>query len=326
VTDFTGLAPGHYEFQAVYVPAAGDNVNLGASSACGTEPILLTTQASVTTTLSPQGPVAAGTSITDTAHLMGVVNTGQPGTVTISAYAGTGAGACTGTAAASGTAPPVTVSGDYAVTDFTGLAPGHYEFQAVYVPAAGDNVNLGASSTCGDEPMQVNSPVVSQITPTNTTCTQFSQGQASTQGPITYSTKGTTISQVAPGVIFYWVKIQVPSGGTFPATQTFTITQSTTYTPTTGTQYFAKASGSFAYDKNCNTLSTTIGGTDPSRTVTFTAAAPGTYFIGIKYSPDSIVGSGPAATHSVLPNNNYLYTFQTTGVAGSTSTVALNHK
>ncbi len=128
---------------------------------------------------------------------------------------------------------------------------------------------------------------VSQITPTQTTCAQFASGTASTQGPITYSTKGTKISQTAPGVIFYWVKVTVSSAGT----QTFTIMQSTTYSPTTGTKLFAVASGSFAYNGNCNTLATTIGGTNASRTVTFTAAAAGTYFIGIKYTTSAVVGS-----------------------------------
>ena len=76
---------------------------------------------------------------------------------------------------------------------------------------------------------------------------------------------------------------------------------------------------------NCNTLSTTITGTNADRKVVFTAAAAGTYYIGIKYSTKDIVGSGPAATKFVPPFN-YQYTFSTTGVAGSTSALALNHR
>src|SRR5262249_38697923 len=148
--------------------------------------------------------------------------------------------------------------------------------------------------------------IVSQITPTNTTCGQFASGNAATQGPITYSTQGTTISQAAPGVIFYWVRITVSS----PGTQTFHVTQTTTYNPTTGTKLFGIANGSFAYDGSCNTLPTTITGTDADRQVVFTAATAGTYFIGLKYSPNDVVGSGPAAT-SFVPPFNYLYTFST---------------
>ena len=45
----------------------------------------------------------------------------------------------------------------------------------------------------------------------------------------------------------------------------------------------------------------------------------------IKYTTNAIVGSGPAATKFVSPQN-YLYTFSTSGVSGSSNTLALNHK
>jgi uncharacterized repeat protein (TIGR01451 family) len=155
---------------------------------------------------------------------------------------------------------------------------------------------------------------VSQITPTNTTCAQFASGTAGTLGAVTYSTKGTTISTDNPGVFFYWVKVTVPTAGP----QAFFVTQSTTYHPTSGTNLFALAAGSSAYDGSCNTLSTTITGGNDNLKVAFNAPAPGTYFIGIKYSTKSIVGSAPATT-------NYVYTFTTTGVGGSISKINLNH-
>jgi hypothetical protein len=198
------------------------------------------------------------------------------------------------------------------------LAAGPYSFQATY---SGDANYGGSTSPC--EPFTVKAPPpISQITPTNTTCAQFSSGSAATQGPITYSTKGTTISQAAPGVIFYWVKVTASAG------QTFTINQTTTYKPNGTTQVlFAKASGSFAYNANCGTLSNKITGTNGALSVTFATA--GTYFIGIKYSPTSVVGTGPAAV-KFTPPFNYQYTFSTstggTTLPGSTNTVALNHK
>jgi hypothetical protein len=67
---------------------------------------------------------------------------------------------------------------------------------------------------------------------------------------IAYATKGTTISEDNPGVLFYWVKVKVSTTGT----QSFKITQVTDYSPTTGTRYFSLASGSGAYDGSCNTL------------------------------------------------------------------------
>jgi hypothetical protein len=195
------------------------------------------------------------------------------------------------------------------------LAAGSYSFQAAY---SGDGNYSGSTGPC--EPFTV-AAVVSKITPTGTTCSQFASGSASTQGSIAYSTKGTTISQDDPGVFFYWVKVTVTSAGK----QTFSITQATTYSPGTGSSNFTLASGSNVYDGNCNALSTTFSGTDANRQVVFNAPAAGTYYIGLKYSTGSVVGSGPAATVFKAPYN-YLYTFSTTGVVGSTSTIALNHK
>jgi hypothetical protein len=195
------------------------------------------------------------------------------------------------------------------------LAAGSYSFQAKY---SGDGNYAASASSCTPFSVIAN---VSQITPTSTTCTQFASGTAPTEGPVMYSTSGTTISQTDPGVIFYWVKVTVAG----PGKQTFTITQSATYSPATGTSLFTLASGSFAYGGNCNTLSTAITGTDANRQVVFTAAQAGTYYIGLKYKTDDIVGSGPAATKFVSPYD-YLYAFSTTHVAGSASTVALNHK
>jgi hypothetical protein len=220
---------------------------------------------------------------------------------------GTGAGAGTVTLDGAGNVPNSN-------TEST-LAAGSYSFRATY---SGDANYSGSTSAC--EPFKVIG-IVSQITPTQTTCAQFASGTAGTQAAITYATSGTTISTTAPGVFFYWVKVTVSSAGT----KTFNITQTTTYSPTTGTSLFAKANGSFAYNGSCSTLSTTITGTDANRKVVFTAPAAGTYYIGIKYTTKDIVGSGPAATKFVPPFN-YQYTFSTTGVAGSSSTLALNHK
>jgi hypothetical protein len=224
-------------------------------------------------------------------------------------------GSCSGTGADAGT---VTLTAAGAVPNSnteSNLASGNYSFQATY---SGDSNYTGSIGTC--EPFSVIG-IVSQITPTQTTCSQFASGSAATEAPVTYSTKGQTISQTAPGVFFYWVKVTVSSAGP----QSFTITQSTTYSPTKGTNLFALASGSFAYNGNCGTLSTSFSGNDASRTVNFTAGSAGTYYIGLKYTTGSIVGSSPAATKFVSPFN-YLYTFATTGVSGSTSTIALNHK
>jgi hypothetical protein len=258
------------------------------------------------------GTETTGASAYDTASVTTSDTIVATGTVTYTFFTNS---ACSGTGSAAGT---VTLTASGAVPNSnteSNLAGGSYAFQATY---SGDGNYGGSTSLC--EPFSVIA-IVSQITPTNTTCAQFASGTAATQGPITYSTTGSTISQVAPGVIFYWVKVKVST----PGTQTFHITQKTTYSPTTGTKLFGLANGSFAYDGSCNTLATTITGSNADRQIVFTATTAGTYFIGVKYQPKAIVGSSPAATAFVSPFN-YLYTFATTGVAGSTSTVALNHK
>jgi hypothetical protein len=309
------LAAGSYSFQATY---SGDKNYSGSTGPC--EPFTVKGGTSTTKTVvfdaatnAPWAGTEVGpASAYDTATVTSSGTVTATGTVTYTFFtngtcSGSGTSAGTVTLAANGSVPKSNTESN--------LAAGSYSFQATY---SGDHNYAGSTGGC--ESFSVIAQV-SQITPTQTTCAQFAAGAAATQGPITYSTKGNAISQTAPGVIFYWVKVTVSSAGS----KTFTITQATTYSPAKGTSLFALASGSFAYDGNCNTLSTSIGGNDMARTVTFTAPAAGTYFIGIKYTTSSVVGSSPADTKFVSPYN-YLYTFSTNGVSGSSSTVALNHK
>ena len=149
---------------------------------------------------------------------------------------------------------------------------------------------------------------MSQITPTNTDCSQFANGTAQTLDTLNYSVSGGKIRQnVTPGVFFYWVRVTAPAGN-----NTFTITQ----TITTGNfnTFFNFFSGSSAYDANCGNLSTTITQNGNTTTVTFNAPTAGTYIIGIKYNSKSIVGA-PAPS----PTTTVHYDFATTGVPGSTS-------
>jgi hypothetical protein len=114
-------------------------------------------------------------------------------------------------------------------------------------------------------------------------------------------------------VFFYWVKVQVATSGN----QTFTIVQS----ESTASRFFVPWAGSFAYDASCNTLTTTVTQTGDTTTVKFSTTAAegaGTYFIGIKYSThDSVVGETAPSPSTVV------YTFNTTGVSGSTSQLTM---
>jgi hypothetical protein len=140
-------------------------------------------------------------------------------------------------------------------------------------------------------------------------------GTGTTRSTVSYDTKGTTISKVTvPGAFFYWVSVSATSAGT----QTFTVTQSTTYSPTSGTPLFNLQSEGSAFDTSCNPLATTFTGGDASVTVTFNAPAPGTYVFAVEYMTHSVIGSSPAA-------GTYGYTFTTTTVGGSTQGVNLSH-
>jgi hypothetical protein len=108
-------------------------------------------------------------------------------------------------------------------------------------------------------------------------------------------------------VFFYWVKVTVPAGN-----NTLTITQ----TITTGnfSTFFTVAAGSSVFNSNCNSVGSTITQNGNTTTVSFNASTAGTYFIGIKYDPHSVVGQ-PAPS----PGTTVHYNYATTGVPGSTS-------
>lgn len=155
---------------------------------------------------------------------------------------------------------------------------------------------------------------VSKITPTGTTCAQFSGGTAETLSSVQYTVKNGVIKQEDPGVFFYWVKVTAPAGN-----NTFVVNQSIT----TGNfnTLFAIASGSIVYNSSCTnvhgtfTQSSINNTTTGTVTVNFNAATAGTYYIAIKFSPSSVTGK-TAPTPSTVG-----YTYSTTGVPGSTSSL-----
>lgn len=147
---FTGLTAGSYEFQATY---AGDTSDAPAESACGTEPLTVTSPSvpSIITQLSSSSAISPAT-VTDTATLGGASH-GATGAITVRAYRGNSSTACAttnlvGTVAAT---PVTDGNGSYKAT-FTGLTVGDYEFQATY---SGDPANSSAQSACGSEPLTV---------------------------------------------------------------------------------------------------------------------------------------------------------------------------
>jgi len=121
------------------------------------------------------------------------------------------------------------------------------------------------------------------------------------------------MQNVNPGVFFYWVRVAVPVGN-----NSFTITQTITTGNFTGK--FDIASGSNVFNSNCVSLHPTITQNTATGavTVTFNAPTAGTYIIGIKYAPKSVVGDLAPS-----PGTTVHYDFATTGVPGSTSPLDL---
>jgi hypothetical protein len=161
---FSSLSAGDYEFQASF---AGDSNDSAATSACGSEPLAVTTSKTALSTKLSASTVSAGGSVTDAATLTGA-SSGAGGTITISAYSGSSSSVCTGTPIVTETASPSTDGdGTYSAT-FTSLGAGDYEFRASY---AGDSNNAAAQSTCGTEPLTVKSPAGSVLAASVTTPT-----------------------------------------------------------------------------------------------------------------------------------------------------------
>jgi hypothetical protein len=182
---------------------------------------------------------------------------------------------------------------------------GTFYWQAVY---SGDANNNGATSTCTSEQLVITNPTTSQITPTGTTCSQFSSHTASTLSTLTYSVKNGVVNQVAPGVFFYWVQVTAVAGS-----NTFTINQAITSSNNNFNHFFSFANGSFVYNGGCSKVATqSVTQSGSTTTVTFTAPTAGTYFIGIKYDSTSVKGfTAPSPTTTVH------YTFTTGGLPSS---------
>src|SRR2546426_12617206 len=89
----------------------------------------------------------------------------------------------------------ISANGDYTTSPgFTTLVAGTYHWTASFT---GDGNNKSASSACADEAVVIEAPpVVSQITPTATTCDQFKNGTADTLSQIQYAVRSGAISQV----------------------------------------------------------------------------------------------------------------------------------
>jgi hypothetical protein len=151
---------------------------------------------------------------------------------------------------------------------------------------------------------------IGRLTPTNTACIDFKtapDAAANTLEVVEYSTKAGVISQVNPGVFFYYSQIEHTGGNLTITTDqianpAFTEFQVHNYPATSQVKL---------YDANCKVIGTATisfldGGTRVQ--VSLQNAPAGTYYLGIKFNPGTVVGEAINGTQVV-------YTF-TTSVNG----------
>jgi len=119
-----------------------------------------------------------------------------------------------------------------------------------------------------------------QITPTSTTCQQFTSGTASALSQMTYTTKSGTIQSVAPGVFFYYTQLTGSQG------DSISISQSHSNAPPPG-NISIQNSQAILYSSTCAKIGS-LNATDG--TASGTLPSTGTFIIGVKYTPSSLAG------------------------------------
>jgi hypothetical protein len=274
-------------------------------------------------TVLADSTLTVGGSTNDTATLTGATS-GAGGTVDYRYYSSS-ADCVTDATAFDGTVASLTGGTDVgSVTVTGGVVPdsasatfnsaGTFYWAAFYT---GDANNDKASSDCTAEALVVNaSPHTGQITPTATTCTQFNAGTAATLDTLNYSVKNGSISQVSPGVFFYWIKVTAVAGS-----NTFTINQTIT-TGNFDSHFFSFTAGSAVYSSTCVKQASAITQFAGSgvTSIAFNASSAGTYIIGVKYDAGSVKGfTAPSPT-------TVGYTFEVPTVSGSLQGLSLVKK
>jgi hypothetical protein len=167
----------------------------------------------------------------------------------------------------------------------------------------------GNSDTATDDATVTILSPTGRIAPTATTCQDFVGGTAGDLTEILYGLKGNTINNVAPGVLFYYSLVTVPAG-----THTIDVQQSTTFIP-------------FAIQQDQAVLYSYPGCVKLTNNSTgiFTGVSGGTYVVGIKYNPGTVVGQPkPGGSGEVV----YTFTTRIDGspVASSADSVTLRKK
>src|SRR3989442_1217059 len=179
---FTANVAGTYRWTASY---SGDaNNNIAATSCNDANESVVVTKASPAITTTASASVAAGGSISDTAHL--VSGTNPTGTITFNLY-GPDDATCGGALIFTNTVA-VSGNGDYTSASFTANVAGTYRWTASY---SGDaNTNIAATS-CNDANETV---VVTKASPAITTTASASVAAGGSISDTAHLTSGTNPS------------------------------------------------------------------------------------------------------------------------------------
>jgi hypothetical protein len=255
-------------------------------------------------------PVPAGTVVHDEASVTKAPGTpaavpSPTGTVTFTLYDNA---TCNGTVVMTDPNKPLNASGVAVSANFTVPASGSFSYLAHY---NGDANYPAHDAAC--EPFTVRQGGL--ITDTNVACSDVLSGNAQNFVIPGLNYPGTTtIGQgIDPGKFFYWAQIttSVPN-------QVVIVSQSNNST-NNEPPILIHQGWERIYTSNCASYQTgteIFGGAGTS----FTVATPGSYIIGVKYDPKSLVGK-PVPVPSVIT-----YTFTTSSGGSTSATVKLQPK
>jgi uncharacterized repeat protein (TIGR01451 family) len=193
---------------------------------------------------------------------------------------------------------------------FGGTCTGTYTIQAGDVKPTNDGSVTNHATATAKDPQggtvtsnqaqaTVNQiPATGRITPTATTCQDFVNHTAGDLNEILYTVKGQKINSVAPGVLFYYSLVTL--NGTAPHTISVTQTTNPSFTL-------------FGIQQNQAVLYSYPGCVKLANNATgsFSGLSNGTYVVGIKYDPSTVIGKDKPGG-----NGQVVYTF-TTFIDGS---------
>ena len=149
----------------------------------------------------------------------------------------------------------------------------------------------------------------SKITPTATTCQMYRDGRAWDYTTAYYNVSWGKIGSVAPGVIFYYSTITAPASTFTLSADQFNTSGSPKWPPMGTAQVIL-------WNKNCVKFPTVTTTADPLTgkvTLNVTGATAGaTYFLSVKYNPNSLTGT---AVRKPYPTVSYTFVTSLNGAA-----------